>query len=206
MKKEEIFTFSNIISFLRLLLAIPIYYYISIYENLIAISFVLLAVLTDILDGYFARRWNQITSLGKIIDPLADKSCTIAGFLALSFYQDLPLWITLSIIIRDIIILTASAFIIGSKKLVLASNIPGKITVLVITFLGLVYLTNIEALKMPLTILAGFAILISFINYSIIFFKRISNWLVSCNSTGYFANIILTNQKILLWTRKFKKL
>ena len=128
MKKEEIFTLSNIISFLRLLFAFPIYYYISIYENLIAILFVFLAVLTDILDGYFARKWNQITSLGKIIDPLADKTCTIAGFLALSFYQDLPIWITFAVIIRDIIILSASAFIIGSKKLVqrwyLSHNLP----------------------------------------------------------------------------------
>jgi CDP-diacylglycerol--glycerol-3-phosphate 3-phosphatidyltransferase len=175
MKKEEIFTLSNVISFIRLLFAAPIYYYISIHENMIALIFIFLAGLTDILDGYFARRWNQITNLGKIIDPLADKACTISGFLALSFYQDLPLWITLAIIIRDIIILFASAIIIGSKKLVMASNIPGKITVLIITFLGIVYLTNIEILKMPFIILAGISILFSFINYSIIFFKRISN-------------------------------
>jgi CDP-diacylglycerol--glycerol-3-phosphate 3-phosphatidyltransferase len=175
MKKEEIFTLSNVISFIRLLFAAPIYYYISIHENMIALIFIFLAGLTDILDGYFARRWNQITNLGKIIDPLADKACTISGFLALSFYQDLPLWITLAIIIRDIIILFASAIIIGSKKLVMASNIPGKITVLIITFLGIVYLTNIEILKMPFIILAGISILFSFINYSIVFFKRISN-------------------------------
>jgi len=175
MKKEEIFTLSNIISFIRLLFAAPIYYYISIHENMIALSFIVLAVLTDTLDGYFARKWNQITTLGKIIDPLADKACTIAGFLALSFYQDLPLWITLAIIVRDIIILSASALIISSKKLVLASNIPGKITVLVITFLGVVYLLDFGVLKTPLTILAGLSILYSFINYSVVFYKRISN-------------------------------
>jgi len=175
MKKEEIFTLSNILSSLRFLFAAPVYYYISRHENMIAILFVFLAILTDILDGYFARKWNQITSLGKIIDPLADKACTIAGFLALSLHQDLPIWITLAIIIRDIIILSASAFFISSKKLVLASNIPGKIAVLIITFLGLVYLTNIEILKVPFTILAGIAILFSFVNYSIVFFKRFSS-------------------------------
>lgn len=175
MKKEEIFTLSNIISFLRILFAAPIYYYISIHENMIAMGFIFLAVLTDTLDGYFARRWNQITNLGKIIDPLADKACTIAGFLALSLYQDLPIWVTFAIIARDLMILAASAVIISSKKLVMASNIPGKITVLVITLLGLVYLLNIEIMKFPLIILAGIAIMYSFINYSIIFFKRLSN-------------------------------
>jgi CDP-diacylglycerol--glycerol-3-phosphate 3-phosphatidyltransferase len=175
MKNEEIFTLSNIISFIRILFAAPIYYYISIHENMIALLFILLAVLTDTLDGYFARKWNQITTLGKIIDPLADKACTIAGFLALSFYHDLPLWVTLAIIVRDLIILFASAIIISSKKIVMASNIPGKITVLIITFLGVVYLTDIEILKMPITILAGVSILYSFINYSVVFFKRLSN-------------------------------
>ena len=71
MKKEKIFTLSNIISFLRLLFAVPIYYYISIHETMIAMLFIFFAVLTDTLDGYFARKWNQITTLGKIVDPLA---------------------------------------------------------------------------------------------------------------------------------------
>jgi CDP-diacylglycerol--glycerol-3-phosphate 3-phosphatidyltransferase len=175
MKKDEIFTLSNIISFLRLLFAAPIYYYISIHENMIAMLIIFLAVLTDILDGYFARKWNQITTLGKIIDPLADKTCTIAGFLALSYYHDLPFWVTITIIVRDLIILSASAIIISSKKLVMASNIPGKITVLVITLLGVVYLINIEILKEPITYLAGISILISFINYAVVFFRRLSN-------------------------------
>ena len=175
MKKEEIFTLSNIISFLRLFFAAPVYYYISIHETVLAVSFIFLAVLTDTLDGYFARKWNQITTFGKIIDPVADKACTIAGFLALSFYHDLPLWITFAIIIRDVIILLASAIIINYKKLVLASNIPGKITVLVITFLGIVYLINIEILKLPLILLAGVAILYSFINYSVVFYRSISS-------------------------------
>jgi len=175
MKKEEIVTLSNVISLLRLFFAAPVYYYISIHETVMAILFIFFAVLTDTLDGYFARKWNQITTVGKIIDPLADKACTIAGFLALSFYHDLPFWITLAIIVRDLIILLASAIIINYKKLVLASNIPGKITVLVITFLGVVYLVNIEILKLPLTLLAGVAILYSFINYSVVFYRSISS-------------------------------
>ena len=91
MDKKEIYTTSNIISFIRFFLAGPIYYAIAVNNIPLALLLIFFAALSDWLDGFFARRWNQITSLGKIIDPLADKSCTIAGFLALSFYQDLPL-------------------------------------------------------------------------------------------------------------------
>ena len=57
MKKEEIFTLSNVISTIRIFFAAPIYYYISIHKNIIALVFIFLAVLTDTLDGYFARKW-----------------------------------------------------------------------------------------------------------------------------------------------------
>ena len=173
MKKEEIFTLSNFISFVRLFFAAPLYYFISSDEITIVLLFICLAILTDMLDGFLARRWNQITTLGKILDPLADKTCTIAGFLALSFYQDMPIWVTIVIIIRDVTILMASAIIISSKKVVMASNIAGKVTVLIITLLGVVYIFDITFLKTPLSIITGGAILYSFINYSIVFFRKI---------------------------------
>ena len=68
MTKDELFTLSNFMSFVRIFIAAPIFYYISIRENVIAIGFVVLAMITDWLDGYFARKWNQITTVGKVLD------------------------------------------------------------------------------------------------------------------------------------------
>ncbi|TFH02091.1 MAG: CDP-alcohol phosphatidyltransferase family protein [Calditrichales bacterium] len=172
MNKKEIFTLSNIISLIRFLLAIPIFWAISENQSMLALILIVVAALSDWLDGYFARKWKQITSLGKIIDPLADKSCTVGGFLALSLYQGLPFWITAIIIGRDIIIIIASIIVIGQKNVVMASNIPGKISVFLITLLGVVFLMNIEFMEQPLLILAGLAIAVSLINYGTIFFKN----------------------------------
>jgi CDP-diacylglycerol--glycerol-3-phosphate 3-phosphatidyltransferase len=175
MVNKELFTLSNFMSFLRIFLAVPIYYYISIYENNIAIGFIVLAMITDWLDGYFARKWNQITTTGKVLDPLADKICTIAGFLSLSIYHHLPFWITTIIISRDVVILLASIVVIGKKNVVLSSNRPGKLAVFIITLLGVIYLLNIDILKMPFIILSALFIAISIINYAIIFFKNFIN-------------------------------
>ena len=70
----------NTLSFIRLLLAIPICYFLYQEQYFLTVLFALLAILTDNLDGYFARKYNQITELGKIIDPIADKTiiCTVA--------------------------------------------------------------------------------------------------------------------------------
>jgi CDP-diacylglycerol--glycerol-3-phosphate 3-phosphatidyltransferase len=173
MSKKEILTIANVISFIRFLLAGPIYYYISIGENTIALLLIIIAIMSDGLDGYFARKWNQITSFGKIIDPLADKACTIAGFIALSLYMGLPIWITIVIIVRDVIILLASLIIIGRNKIIMASNKPGKIAVFILSVLGVIYLLNIEILKLPFIILAGISIIYSIINYTIVFYKNI---------------------------------
>jgi CDP-diacylglycerol--glycerol-3-phosphate 3-phosphatidyltransferase len=172
MNQREIFTLSNVMSFTRIFLAAPIYYCIAIQENLFAIGFILLAMITDWLDGYFARKWQQITILGKVIDPLADKICTMAGFIALSVYQGLPLWITVVILGRDLIIMIASLIVIDQKKMVMVSNIPGKITVFFITLLGIIYLIPVESLKKPLILISAVLIIVSFINYAITFFKK----------------------------------
>ncbi len=172
MTKDELFTLANFMSFVRIFLAAPIFYYISIHDNSIAIGFVILAMVTDWLDGYFARKWNQITTVGKVLDPFADKVCTTAGFLSLTIYQGLPVWITVVIIGRDIIITLASLVVIGKKNIVLSSNIPGKLTIFLITVLGIVYLLDIEALKYPVIMLAAVFILISLTNYAIVFFRN----------------------------------
>ncbi len=85
--------------------------------------------LSDLADGYLARKFNQITEFGKIIDPLADKVCI--GLIVLSLVQqgDLPIWYVGIVIGRDLIILTAGAYLSSKIKFVLPSNKLGKYTV-----------------------------------------------------------------------------
>ncbi len=173
MNKSEIFTLSNLLSFLRIFLVIPLYFFISESKNNLVIIIILIAMLTDWLDGYFARKFDQITELGKILDPLADKVCTTGGFIALTVYQGFPLWLTAVIISRDIIILIGSLFIIKRVNFVASSNIPGKITVFLITLLGVAYLLHWEILYMPVMLLVVLMILISAFNYVQVFLKNV---------------------------------
>ena len=83
----------NLITSLRLLLAIPIS--ISIYngnEGLALLLFIF-AGLSDGIDGYLARRFKWESQFGKLLDPLADKCLILATLLALAFAQLLPIWL-----------------------------------------------------------------------------------------------------------------
>ncbi len=97
----------NLITLSRLFLLIPVVY--LLYQNSqlsqwLAFSIFLLASLTDWLDGYLARKLNEITDLGKFLDPLTDKILVIAPLLILIEKQQLPAWAVLLIIFREIAI------------------------------------------------------------------------------------------------------
>ena len=160
---------SNLLSISRIFLAVPIFFYLAEQKNDLALIVIAIAFITDFLDGYFARHFNQITELGKILDPLADKICTAAGILALYIYQSFPLWLALLIIGRDVVISIASLYFIGRKKIVLSSNRIGKITVFVIALYACIYIFRWYTIAMFIHYLVIILVLISIINYGIVF-------------------------------------
>lgn len=130
----------------------------------------ILAAITDVLDGYLARKLNQITEFGKIIDPLADKVLVVFVVLNLFLIGDIPEYYFYLIVARDILILLGG--LIVSKKLgkVLPSDYFGKATVLAISFTLLMILLNVDKQSLPYLLLYYLSILlifISFINYVI---------------------------------------
>lgn len=132
---KEIFYISNILSVLRIVLIIPTCYLflIGIEQNKYLILCVLLVMyVTDLLDGYLARKLNQVSELGKIIDPVADKLvvCTIAIMMFISGL--IPLWFIVIVVLRDVLILLFGLILKQKKKIVLMSNYPGKIAVFTI--------------------------------------------------------------------------
>ncbi|MFD2043565.1 CDP-alcohol phosphatidyltransferase family protein [Ornithinibacillus salinisoli] len=93
---KELFTIPNILSYLRLIL-IPvfIYFYITatdVSDYYIAALIILLSGLTDMFDGLIARRFNQVTDLGKVVDPIADKLTQMAIIICLVFHYP-HIWI-----------------------------------------------------------------------------------------------------------------
>lgn len=87
---------------------------------------------TDLLDGYLARKLDQVSELGKIIDPLADK-IAVGAIAILMFLKGLiPVWFIIIVIFRDLLILIFGLILKRKKKIVLMSNYPGKIAVFTI--------------------------------------------------------------------------
>ena len=85
----------------------------------------IVAIATDGLDGYLARRYEIVTDLGKLLDPIADKVLTGAAFVGLSILGELPWWITVVVLVREIGI-TVYRFIVVSDH-VLAAAWMGKL-------------------------------------------------------------------------------
>jgi len=80
-----------------------------------------LASVTDFFDGYIARQWNQMTLLGAIIDPLADKMLTLAAFLGLMVMGDASPWAIYIIIVRELFITGIRTVAVGEGVNVKAS-------------------------------------------------------------------------------------
>lgn len=96
-------TLANWLTVLRIVL-IPFFVSALIYQRLgLALFLFLLAIFTDFLDGFVARR-TRITTLGRFIDPVADKLLLVSSYVLLPILDAVPLWVTICVVSRDVII------------------------------------------------------------------------------------------------------
>lgn len=103
MKKENI---PNIITCLRIVLAIPFLYFLLTDQYRIAFYIFLVAGLSDGFDGMLARYYNWTSRFGAFMDPLADKLLMMSSFTAVAWLGQIPIWLFVIVIMRDVIILS----------------------------------------------------------------------------------------------------
>jgi CDP-diacylglycerol--glycerol-3-phosphate 3-phosphatidyltransferase len=96
------------------------------YGEYLAAGVFILAALTDSLDGYIARKHNQITKLGKLMDPIADKLLITAALISLVQMDKLSAWIAMVIIAREFVV-TGLRSIAASEGQVIAASVWGKL-------------------------------------------------------------------------------
>ena len=101
---DAVWTIPNAISALRIVLIIVFAVLLIAHEDGWAIATLALAGISDFLDGYLARRWNQVTKLGRILDPTADRMLTIAVVFGLGIRGIIPWWLVGVLFTRDIVV------------------------------------------------------------------------------------------------------
>lgn len=102
--------------------------FVSIINEQFLVAFIFLTIsgLTDVLDGFIARKFNFITNFGKLIDPLADKTTQIATLIALSYIGIIPMWILIVVFAKEALMIAGASFLYG-KELVVSSRWFGKL-------------------------------------------------------------------------------
>ena len=126
MKKEHL-TIPNIISTIRIIIIIFAAKELVGGNNLNSFLLYLTAALTDFLDGFLARKLNQISELGKILDPFADKLMIGSAVIILLLQGLMPFWFVAIILGRDLFLLLGGLWISKKIKFVLPSIMIGKI-------------------------------------------------------------------------------
>ena len=118
----------NLLTMLRFAL-IPVYIAVFANGHLITAFFIMVgAGVTDVLDGYLARRYGQVTRLGMMLDPLADKLMLITVFVSLVVVGMISWWAAIALLLRDLGMIIVSAYVHFKGKLTVPSNWMGKLT------------------------------------------------------------------------------
>lgn len=148
MKKRDI---PNVISLLRIILVVPIAYFLWSQNYLTALILFLVGGLSDGLDGFLARRYKWETELGVILDPMGDKLMMLTAYLLLGWHHLLPWWLVVLVIVRDLIIVIGTLMyrkFIGAAKLkaLFISKLNTGFQILLVLVVMLSQVINLNAL------------------------------------------------------------
>lgn len=168
MKLGELRYASNLLSLSRIVLVLPIYYFLkqnTPEASYIAVLFMLLAAATDALDGKLARKLGQKSDLGRILDPLADKVGIAIVAILLVKLRGLPLWFFWFAVLRDVAILLAGLLLTLRVKVVVESNMVGKVTVNALAVVILLYTLNLQSVGIVFLWISVGMLVVSSISY-----------------------------------------
>jgi cardiolipin synthase len=176
MPKATLFTVPLLLTLARFVLVVPIVLALASSLWGTALGLIVLAGITDFLDGYLARAWGQESLLGACLDPVADKVLIVAVYATLLFHGaagfTTPGWFFALVVIRELVIL-GGALILGLMRhdLAIRPTLLGKITTTVhLVFMSLLFLAaafnwDIGWLLQPLFLLAASCVLASLVQY-----------------------------------------
>lgn len=176
--KDHIVTWSNFISLTRVLVVVPVIY-IHIYNdyqiNKTIVLLITYGVLSDYLDGLVARWRDEISELGKVLDPIADKLMAFFLFFYTVMLGWIPVWYFAMGVSRDLLIMTGSGYIKKKRGKVAMSIMSGKISVNIMAFywISVFFFRDAVAIHFLLMIASVAIMIYSFVDYVIRYRKII---------------------------------
>lgn len=175
-----LFSVPNIISYFRILVApFFLFFFISDNNTLVFISIILfvLGAISDWLDGWYARRFNQSSKWGVFIDPLADKILNSTAFLAFVFEGIIPFWMVLIVILRDTFMTFLRLFAESHKLPIRTKNIAKLKTVL--QFALIIYVISVYFISLLLNDTSIIELVTKdYVYYSMLFLTIFTVWTV----------------------------
>ncbi len=142
-KLEEIYTIPNLMTLFRIVLIVPFVMFFLNGNYIASAIAVILSGLSDALDGFIARKFNQITALGKILDPIADKLTLFAIMVCVTIYSPIVLPVMIVLIIKDLLMLIGGSVLIKNNLTPPPAKWYGKVS----TFVFYVVVSLIVFLK-----------------------------------------------------------
>lgn len=176
MHPDRVVTISNIISILRAFMALPIIYFLRADKGDIALIFILIAIVSDTLDGWLARVSNEITEIGKVLDPIADKIVIFSVMFFLIFTDRMPMFYFIILAMRDLTIVSMGVYLLNNCKVTPAANKLGKVAIsfTTATVLAFIYSNAIGKWVDPIMWISIFFLFISLVHYTYSFFHQIA--------------------------------
>ena len=161
------------------IILIPVFIF-TVYQHQVFGAIVFgIASITDFLDGYLARRSDEITKFGIILDPIADKFLVISGLIVLVDMERLPAWIVITIIVREFFV-TGLRTVALSKDIIIPAEMGGKIkttaqiaAILCLILMGSFFGVDFYDIGVVLIWIALLLSIISGIQYTVSFWRKI---------------------------------
>lgn len=177
--REEVFTIPNLLSLFRLVL-IPVY--VVVYLNatepmqyMTAAAILAVSCLTDAIDGKIARKYNMISTVGKILDPVADKATQFTLTLCLSLRYPVLRPVLALFVVKESFQLIVGAVNLKRRKMLPGALIPGKIctTVLFVSLILLVLLPSLpEQAVNAIAVIDSLFMVYSMVSYIFAYFGK----------------------------------
>ena len=167
-KKRDFFLLPNLLAILRILFLPFIFYFLAQDTHsglIVGLVLIVLAVGSDVLDGYVARRLNQITDLGRILDPLADKLGLGLCVIFIIVHRGFPIWAAVLLFSKDLLTLIAALLMVRRKGFILMSNNWGKLNSWIWVLTVVIYIARIHPFQQWFSILASLSALNCTVQY-----------------------------------------